>query len=90
MQITTDKGYTCEIQIEALNDYELLEDLIDVEDGQPALVVKVARKLLSKDDYAALKELCRAEDGRVSMVEMFGQISEIIRKLQEGSTQAKK
>lgn len=90
MEIKLANGYTCDVSPDALADYELLEDLVDMEDGHVEYTIRVARKLLQPDDLKRLKEVCRTESGRVDMTSMFTSIGDIIKQLGEQSTKAKK
>lgn len=90
MQIKTEQGFTCDIPAEALDNYELLEDLVDLEEGRMDKLVSVGRRLLQGGDYDRLKDFCRDKNGKVSTKVMFRQFEEIIRKIPDVSAQAKK
>lgn len=90
MTIKLDNGFVCEVAPEVLADYEVLEDLVDMEQGHPEYTVKVARRLLSPDDLQRLKDICRNESGRVDMMAMFSSIKGIIDQLGSKDAQTKK
>lgn len=73
----TNTGFRFSIEDAALNDWELLEDLEGIEDN-PQRYVRVAKRLLSKEQYERLKKHCTNESGRVDMTEMFHEISDIL------------
>ena len=72
----TSTGFKFSIDEEMLNDWELLEDLaeLDTDNGK---VVQVSKRLLA-EDYEKLKEHCRNEcTGRVSVTKMVEELSGI-------------
>ena len=73
----TKTGFKFTVEEAALNDWELLEDLDGIENN-PQRYVSVAKRLLSAEQYKALKEHCINEAGRVDMVKMFHEISDIL------------
>lgn len=72
----TTNGFKFEIEDKALDNWELLE-IIDELDKNPQRIVKVAKIVLGMDQLEALKESCR-EDGIVSLSKMSAEISEIL------------
>lgn len=80
---TLKNGFEVEIPDENLDDYELLEDLADLEEDDYGKIVSVYRRLLGKDQYKALKEHIRNESGRVACTEMMDTLEEIFN-LQNG------
>ena len=79
---TLKNGFKLEIPDENLDDYELLEDLAALDDGDEntGKVVSVYRRLLGDDQYNKLKEHIRGQNGRVSastMIETLGEIFEL-------------
>ena len=73
----TKTGFKFTIDEAALNDWELLEDLDGIENN-PQRYVRVARRLLNKEQYEELKKHCLNENGRVDMTKMFYEISDIL------------
>lgn len=80
----TTSGFAYEIKEEALNDYEILEQLREVDKGDLAAIVDVVNTLLSEEQKNALKDHLRGEDGRVGMKEMIQEVAEILQSNQEG------
>lgn len=80
---TLKNGFEVEIPDENLDDYELLEDLAELEEDDYGKIVSVYRRLLGKDQYKALKEHIRNESGRVACTEMMDTLEEIFN-LQNG------
>ncbi len=76
---TLKNGFEVEIPDENLDDYELLEDLVelDEDDENYGKIVSVFRRLLGKEQYKALKEHIRNESGRVACTEMMDTLREI-------------
>ena len=73
----TKTGFRYSVNEAALNDWELLEDLDGIENN-PQRYVRVARRLLSEEQYEALKKHCINEENRVDMTKMFYEISDIL------------
>lgn len=80
----TKTGFKYEITKEALENYELLETISEVDDN-PLLVPKVVKLLLGKNSEA-LKEHVRNEDGIVPIDKMMAEIEDIF----QGQTALKK
>ena len=80
---TLKNGFEVEIPDENLDDYELLEDLAELEEDDYWKIVSVYRRLLGKDQYKALKEHIRNDSGRVAATEMMDTLEEIFN-LQNG------
>lgn len=76
---TLKNGFEVEIPDENLDDYELLEDLVelDEDDENYGKIVSVYKRLLGKEQYKALKEHIRNESGRVACTEMMDTLREI-------------
>lgn len=75
---TTSTGFEYEISDDNIDDYELLEALCEVDNGNNSLIPKVARLTLGSDQLDALKNHLRNEDGRVKTSDMFREIKEIM------------
>lgn len=73
----TSSGFEFEIVDGAFDDWELIELLAELGDGNGLKVPAVLRKLLGDEQAAALKEHCR-HDGKVTVKAMNAEIAEII------------
>ena len=73
-EIRTSSGFCCEIDEAAINDMELLEDLEELDRGNPLRVPCALRRLLGEQGKRALYDHLRTESGRVSveLAEIFG------------------
>ncbi|MEA4965384.1 MAG: hypothetical protein VB055_06145 [Oscillospiraceae bacterium] len=81
--IETTSGFECDIDESALNDMELLDDLIALDQGDVLQFPTVIRKFLGPDDKKRLYDHLRGEDGRVP-VDAFGvELADIIKGLQD-------
>lgn len=76
----TVSGFEFEISPGALDNWELLEDLVDLETSS-AKIVPVCRHLLGADGAERLKEHCRDENGKVSASAMQTEIADILGQL---------
>ena len=74
---STKSGFEFEINDSALNDWELLE-LIDEIDEKPTVMIRVAKKLLGEESYILLKKHCTV-DGKVLMDRMMSEITDIMK-----------
>lgn len=71
----TKSGFEYDIPEEAADDYELLEELMKIDDGDFTGVTKAVHRLLGEEQTKKLKEHLRGDNGRVSAVAMMNEIS---------------
>ena len=76
---TTESGFQYSIDQEVMDDYELLEDLCEVDNGNAGKITAAARRLLGNKQLKALKEHLRNENGRVPASKMIEEISQIFK-----------
>lgn len=74
---TTKSGFAYEIEEEALDDFELLEALVDVQEGRATGFVNVAERLLGKKGKRALVAHVKQDGGRASAKRVYAEIMEI-------------
>lgn len=84
MKGVTKSGFVFELEDEAFNDYEILEQLRAVDKGDLTAIVDVVDTLFSEEQKNALKEHLRDKNGRVGMTEMIQEVAEILQTSQEG------
>ena len=65
MKVELENGFKCEIDEDALQDWEIVEKLVEVEKGDPRPLPGVMKELLGEDGYTAAKDFVRTEKGRV-------------------------
>lgn len=75
-----DNGFEFDVNDDILNDWELLELFEEMDQGNPLLIIKVAKKILGSN-YNSLKEYCRDENGKVSAIVMSDCIHELFDKI---------
>lgn len=73
----TGSGFEFEVEEAALDDWELLESLVELEKGSRTGYIGAANGLLGKKGAAALKEHCRGKDGRVPITAVAKELNEI-------------
>lgn len=73
----TSSGFEFSLQDEVLDDYELLETLQDIDDGDYGKTTKMVTMLLEPAQRDALKDHVRSENGRVSAQKMLAEVMEI-------------
>ena len=78
----TASGFEFDIPKEALDDWELLEDLVDLETNGTKMI-SVCRRLLGAEGAARLKDHCRDENGKVAVTRIEGEIAEIFELLKD-------
>lgn len=75
----TQSGFEFKIEDQTLDDYELLEMLTEIDDGNGVLVPKMVERLLGKEQKTALKDHLRNKEGRVSTQGMMTEVMEIFK-----------
>ena len=80
----TIQGITVSVEKDALDDFELLDDLAKMQDGESARLASVAHRLLG-DDFKTVMDGLRGENGRVSLEAASGFISELLTALAPNS-----
>lgn len=74
---TTESGFQYTLPPDAIDDYELLEDLSSVDNGDASKITVAARRLLGDTQLKALKDHVRNENGRVPATKMVEEITQI-------------
>ena len=77
-QGTTSTGFAYEIPDEKLDNWELLELLSEVDDGNEGAVVKVVKELFEPEQLKNLKSHVKSVDGSVTISGMVREIGEIL------------
>lgn len=80
----TKTGFKFEIEEEVLDDYELLETLVDADNGNNMALFSVIDMVLGDEQKKALKEHIREIHGRVPASAMIAEIMDIIEKSGSG------
>lgn len=76
---TTASGFDFEIEESALDNWELLEALVDIDDGHIGGAVHALKMLLGEKQFKALKEHCRDKTtNKIAQKDMFDELSEIL------------
>lgn len=63
----TVNGIDVSIDAEALDDFELMDDIARIEEGDITRATAVLRRLLSDDDRRALLDSCRNDAGKITI-----------------------
>lgn len=77
----TKTGFEFSIEDTALDDWELLEVLADIDDGKTQKIGTAIKLLLGDEQAKALKEHCRNDEGRVPTSAMMAEVGEIFAEL---------
>ena len=71
-------GFEVEILDEVVDDWEFLEVLSSIDEGNTGQIVKAAKMLLGNEGVKTLKEHLRGENGRVKSTAMVDALGEIL------------
>lgn len=74
-------GLTLTLDPTVFEDYEFLEALADVADGDPAHIVRPFRMVFRGDAYQAVKDHLRDDGGRVNVKDMTNFLLETVKAL---------
>lgn len=78
-------GRTWTVDPDALDDFELLDDLGEVEAGNAARMPRVLRKLLGSEQYKAALDSLRDDAGKVSATAGVEFVGELFKGLPQGN-----
>ena len=84
MKAKLSDGFEIEISESVTDDWEFLEVLASIDEGETGLIVRAAKMLLGNDGVKSLKEHLRNKDGKVSstaMVTALGELMESVNSL---------
>lgn len=73
----TKSGFAYTLRDGFADDMELLELLVDVDDGKSGALPKVLTKLLGDEQKRKLYDHCRTDDGRVPMSAVADEVAQI-------------
>ena len=76
-------GFEIEISESVTDDWEFLEVLSGIDEGETGLIVKAAKMLLGNEGVKALKEHLRDENGKVSSTAMIAALEELMESVNE-------
>lgn len=79
IKVELESGYCCELEENVLDNMELLDRLVEVEEGKPAALSAALMLLLGQEQRKALYDHLRTEDGRVPIRDTARAMGEIIR-----------
>lgn len=76
-KITTSSGFSCVVAPEALNDMEIIDCLVEAQEGDLTAWTKVIKKMFSPEEKKRLYDHIRDESGRVPPEKLMQEIGEI-------------
>lgn len=74
----TESGFEFEIDEESLDDWELLELLQEIDDGNIGKLSKAIVFMLGEEQYTKLKNFIKARDGKIKASVMVDEFSSIM------------
>ena len=77
MKGKTKSGFAYTLRDGFADDMELLELLVEIDDGNASVLPKVLTRLLGEDQKKKLYDHCRTEDGRVPMSAVAEEVAQI-------------
>ena len=83
MKAKLSDGFEIEISESVNDDWEFLEVLAGLNEGETGLIVKAAKMLLGNEGVNALKEHLRNEGGKVSATSMMTALEELMESVNE-------
>lgn len=83
-EVKTESGFVCEVDEQAFNDMELLEDLAALDGGDVRRVPAIVVQLLGTEGKKALYNHIRTESGRVPIDAAVEEIKRVMEALSEG------
>lgn len=86
----TKTGFVVELEANALDDWELMEDLAEItdENPNPKAIKSVITRLIGGEQYKKLKEHCRDKSGKVRVSAIMNELSNIFEAAGEGAKNA--
>ena len=83
MTINLKNGFELSVDDSALDNWELLEILTEIDEGKSTLITKAFPILIGKDQFIKLKEHLRT-NGKVSIFQMVDTFTEVMNQLEKG------
>lgn len=77
-------GFELELDQEALDDVELLEDFAKMDEGDAFAMPSAVQRLLGKENKKLLYDHLRGENGRVAATAVGAAVFELMNSLKEG------
>lgn len=80
----TESGFEFEIDEDILDDYDFLEMLCKIDDGDVRLTIKMVDKLLGEEQKEKLKNHIKGKSEKVSAKKLLSEVMEIFNSTKEG------
>lgn len=84
IRIKTRTGFECDIDQTRMNDMELLDNIVELENGNTLALSRVIGKLFPAVVKVALYDHVRTEDGRVPFDKLSEEIADVFNGLKDG------
>lgn len=81
---TTASGFGFHLNDNVLDNMELLELMIEVQNGNPAALIPSLKMILGDEQRKALYDHLRTEDGRVPVAAVAAAFAEIVKTVKQG------
>lgn len=80
----TNSGFEFQLNDNVLDNMELLELMVEVQNGNPAALIPSFRMVLGDEQHKALYDHLRTEDGRVPVKAAAEAFAEIVKTAKQG------
>lgn len=92
MEVRTESGFVCNVNTDALDDWDFTMAAMNASDGDQKdalrLTMYMVEHMLSKEDAERLKDHVRTEDGRVPTSRIMQEVDAIFTSISEGKKSA--
>lgn len=90
IHVKTQSGFECDFDTDVLNDMRMLDDLVELDNGNTAVYPKILSKLMPKEDKERLYKFLETEDGKVPIDKFGVELTEIFKAVSTQNEKAKK
>ena len=80
----TESGFEYELNENVLDNMELLELMVEIQNGDPAALIPALKMILGDDQRKSLYNHLRTEDGRVPVAAVAAAFAEIVKAVKQG------
>lgn len=84
IQGKTASGFAYELRENVLDNMELLELMVEIQNGNPAALIPALKMILGEAQRKALYDHLRTEDGRVPVAAVAAAFAEIVKAVKQG------
>jgi PleD family two-component response regulator len=83
MDVKTKSGFKCKLDEDALDDVELLDDLMDLDSGESISIRRIVDRLMGKEQRKKLYDHLRDKNGRVKLDAITDELTDLFNQVKE-------